>query len=61
MFVRKYGENFQVEVDALDPALQRQLVEEAIDRYWDQGALAQEQAGRQVLADITDLVSPTQA
>jgi hypothetical protein len=56
-FVGRYGRNVQVEVDALDPAVMRQLFEDAIGRYWDASAhaavLEREERDRAELATLT--------
>jgi hypothetical protein len=52
-FIERHGHLFQVEVDALDPLLLRDLFQKAINEYWDQEAydrvLALEQEHREQL------------
>ncbi len=52
-FKAKYGTNVQVELDALDPLVLRQLFADAIDPYWDEdvaaGVLEREAEERETL------------
>ena len=39
-FIAKYGENIQVELDAVPPDVLREIYAEAIEPYWDEDAHA---------------------
>ena len=39
-FVARFGRNVQVELEALDPDVMRELLETVVARYWDDEAFA---------------------
>lgn len=57
-FMAKYGELFQVEVEAIEPNTLRELYQDALDRYWDKSAhraaLQHEMDDREQLQGVLD-------
>jgi hypothetical protein len=55
-FIERHGELMQVELDALDPGVLRELFQDAIDDFWDESifedVLAREQRDIERLTDL---------